>query len=88
MKIFKNLKDSCFRPAKYLYLLSEINTLKKSSIKRVRGLSKKKEIRTLRKKYRLAFQPKTLSELKENTDLEAEFNFEVLPEFKLLDFNS
>ena len=43
-----------------------------------------------KKKYRLAFQPKVklLSELKENTDLEAEFNFEVLPEFKLLDFNT
>ena len=40
--------------------------------------------------YRLAFQPsvKLLSELKENTDLEAEFNFEILPDFKLYEFST
>ena len=39
-------------------------------------------------KYRLAFQPevKLLSELKENVDLEAEFIFEILPEFEIDDF--
>ena len=39
--------------------------------------------------YRLAFQPsvKLLSELKENIDLEAEFNFEILPDFKLYEFS-
>ena len=39
--------------------------------------------------YRLAFQPsvKLLSELKENVDLEAEFNFEILPDFKLYEFS-
>ena len=36
--------------------------------------------------YRLAFQPsvKLLSELKENVDLEAEFNFEILPDSKYM----
>ena len=28
-----------------------------------------------------------MSELKENVDLEAEFNFEILPDFKLYDFS-
>ncbi len=39
--------------------------------------------------YRLAYQPsvKLLSELKENVDLEAEFNFEILPDFKLYEFS-
>ena len=39
--------------------------------------------------YRLAFQPsvKLLSELKENVDLEAEFHFEILPDFKLYEFS-
>ena len=39
--------------------------------------------------YRLAFQPsvKLLSELKENVDLEAEFNFEILPDFKIYEFS-
>ena len=40
-------------------------------------------------KYRLAVPPKVklLSELKENIDLEAEFSFEVLPDFKINDFS-
>ena len=46
----KSLKIPGFRPGKVPFLLLKINILKKSSIKHVKGLYKRKEIRTFKKK--------------------------------------
>ena len=53
----KNLKIQVLDQVKYLYLLSEINILKKSSIKQVKAYPEEGNKNFKKKKYD-AFQPK------------------------------
>ena len=86
----KSLKIQGFRPGKV-----PISFIKNKYFKEVINRTSEKLIQEEgnkvfeKNKYRLAGQPKVklLSELKENIDLEAEFSFEILPDFKLNDFS-
>ena len=86
----KSLKIQGFRPGKI-----PISFIKNKYFKEVINRTSEKLIQEEgnkefeKNKYRLAVQPKVklLSELKENKDLEAEFSFEILPDFKINDFS-
>ena len=86
----KSLKIQGFRPGKI-----PISFVKNKYFKEVINRTSEKLIQEEgnkifeKNKYRLAGQPKVklLSELKENIDLEAEFSFEILPDFILNDFS-
>ena len=86
----KSLKISGFRPGKVPLSFVRNKYFKEVLNKTTEKLIQEEGNKNFKSNsYRLAFQPsvKLLSELKENIDLEAEFNFEILPDFKLYEFS-
>ena len=89
LQLSKTLKVAGFRPGKV-----PISFVKSKYLNQVLTNVSEKLIREEGNKkfdkegYKIASQPKVtlLSEFKENSDLEAEFSFEILPEIKLNDF--
>ena len=90
-QLSKTLKVAGFRPGKI-----PLSYVKNKYLKQVLTNVSEKLIREEGNKkfdkggYRIASQPKVnlLSEFKENIDLEAEFIFEILPDFELFDFKN
>ena len=89
LQLSKTLKVAGFRPGKV-----PISFVKSKYLNQVLTNVSEKLIREEGNKkfdkegYKIASQPKVtlLSEFKENSDLEAEFSFEIMPEIKLNDF--
>lgn len=86
----KSLKVPGFRPGKVPLSFVKNKYFKEVLNKTSEKLIQEEGNKTFEKNnYRLAVQPKVklLSDLKENIDLEAEFSFEILPNFKLQEFS-